>query len=150
MADLDFLKMAIAKAKESTEKGGFPAGGVVAKDGNVIGTGISIGNVLNDPTSHGEIAAIRDAAKNLGTKDLTGAILYASMQPCAMCHAAAMWASLSRIVYALPKDQVNPEYYCGHVDLAVTDTYVPVELVHLAALEAQSLATVKDWESKQV
>jgi tRNA(Arg) A34 adenosine deaminase TadA len=69
---LKFLELAIEKAKESVAQDGFPAGAVVAKDGQVIGVGISIGNSLNDPTSHGETAAIRDACKNLKTTDLSG------------------------------------------------------------------------------
>ena len=56
--DKQFLLLAIEKAKESVAQGGFPAGAVVVKDGQVIGTGISIGNSINDLTSHGETAAI--------------------------------------------------------------------------------------------
>ncbi len=148
MEDKDFLRRAIHKAKESVAKGGFPAGAVVVKDGEVIGEGISIGNKLNDPTSHGEVAAIRDACKNLNTTDLSGAILYVSMQPCIMCLGASMWSSISKIVYACPKDKVSAEYYGGHyVPEAINaDLTRPIEIVPVPELEDESLKVVREWE----
>ena len=86
--DREFLLKAIEKAKESVVKGGFPAGAIVVKDGRIIGSGISIGMSLNDPTSHGEMSSIRDACKNLEVSNLSGATLYASMHPCLMCFSA--------------------------------------------------------------
>ena len=85
-----FLQEAINLAKESVAQGGFPAGAVVVKEGKIIGRGISIGNKLNDPTSHGEMSSIRDACSNLKSSDLSGSTLYSSMQPCLMCFAASM------------------------------------------------------------
>lgn len=90
--DIKFLILAIKKAEESVAKGGFPAGAIIVKDGKVVGEGISIGNKLNDPTSHGEMASIRNACKNLKTSDLSESTLYASMQPCLMCLGASMGA----------------------------------------------------------
>ena len=148
MENKDFLQRAIDKARESVAKGGFPAGAVVVKDGQVIGEGISIGNKINDPTSHGEMAAIRDACKNLGNTDLSGAILYASMQPCLMCLGASMWSSISKIVYACPKDKVSVEYYGGHYvpETINADLTRPVEIVHIPELEDESLKVVREWE----
>ena len=67
---------AIQKAQESIELGGFPAGAIVVKDEKIVGEGTSIGNILHDPTSHGEIAAIRDACTCLNTSDLSDQIAY--------------------------------------------------------------------------
>ncbi|MSR71421.1 MAG: nucleoside deaminase [Candidatus Taylorbacteria bacterium] len=148
MSDSFFIQKAIEKAKESVLSGGFPAGAVVVKDGKIIGEGISIGNKLNDPTSHGEAASIRDACKNLKTSDLSGSTLYASMQPCLMCLGASMWSSISRIVFAVPKEKVSPLYYGGSYDPStINTTFIrPIELVHLAELEEESLKVVKEWK----
>ena len=108
--DKEFLQTAIENARESVRKGGFPAGAVVVKDGKVIGTGISIGNTLFDPTSHGEIAAIRNACLNLKSSDLSNAVIYTSMEPCTMCFSATMWAGINKIVYACSKEKVSEEY----------------------------------------
>lgn len=148
MNDNQFLRQAIEKAKESVAQGGFPAGAVVVKNGEIIAEGISIGRLLNDPTSHGEMSAIRDACKNLATTDLSGCVLYASMQPCLMCLGASMWSAISRIVFACSKDKVSTEYYGGHYkpDVISSELNHPIELVHIPELEEESLRLVQEWE----
>lgn len=148
MSDQDFLIKAIEKAKESISKGGFPAGALVVKNNEIIGSGISVGNKLNDPVSHGEIAAIKDACKNLNASDLAGSILYASMEPCLMCLGAAMWASISKIVFACKHESVSADYYGGHYksnEININLSH-PLELIHIADLEEQSLSVVRQWE----
>jgi guanine deaminase len=149
-SDLKFLRLAIDKARESVEKGGFPAGALVVKEEKILGEGISIGNILNDPTSHGETSSIRDACKNLKTSDLSGATLYASMQPCLMCLGAAMWGSISRIVFACSKEKVSSEYYGGsYVSSDINSQFnKPIELKHLPELEEESLEVVRGWEKQ--
>ncbi|MEM8501467.1 MAG: nucleoside deaminase, partial [Pseudomonadota bacterium] len=53
-----------------------------------------------DPTSHGEIEAMRAAGRALGTWDLSGCTLYATCEPCKMCVAAMYWARIERLFYA--------------------------------------------------
>lgn len=146
--DERFLLIAIEKAKESVAVGGFPAGAIIVKDDKIIGEGISIGNKINDPTAHGESAAIRTACQNLSTTDLTGSTLYASMQPCVMCLGAAMWSGVSRIVYACDMNKVDEGYYGGHYDsFDINSKFThPLEITHLAELENESLNVVRDWE----
>jgi tRNA(Arg) A34 adenosine deaminase TadA len=146
--DREFLLKAIEQAKESVTEGGFPAGAIVVKDGQIIGSGISIGNMLKDSTSHGEMASIRDACRNLNSGDLSGATLYASMQPCLMCFGAAMWSGISRIVFACSKEKVSPEYYGGHYKVADInkDLIRSIEIVQIPELEEESLGLVKKWE----
>jgi tRNA(Arg) A34 adenosine deaminase TadA len=146
--DKEFLIKALEKAKESAEMGGFPAGAIIVKDGKIIGSGISTGNILKDSTSHGEMASIRDACKNLGSGDLSGAILYDSVQPCLMCFGATMWSGISIIVFACSKEKVSPEYYGGHyhIDDINNDLIRPIEMVQIPELEEESLSLVKEWE----
>lgn len=149
MSEDTFLKKAIEKAKESVVQGGFPAGAIVVKDGEIIGKGISIGNKLNDPTSHGEMAAIRDACKNLVTSDLSDSVLYASMEPCSMCFSAAMWSLVPKIVFACSKEKVSDEYYGGHYQTTtLNDSFTkPLELVQLKELENKAFDIVNEWEA---
>lgn len=148
MGDEQFLQTAIRKARESVAQGGFPADAIVVKNGEIVGEGISIGNKLNDPTSHGEMASIREACKNLKTPVLTGSVLYASMQPCLMCLGASMWSAISKIVFACPKEKVSADYYGGHYQPSaiISELTRPIELVHFAELEDKSLEIVRDWE----
>jgi guanine deaminase len=148
MNDKDFLLKAIEQAKESVKQGGFPAGAIVVKDDQIIGSGTSIGNLLKDSTAHGEMASIRDACKNLKSGNLSGVTLYASMQPCLMCFGASMWSGISRIVYACAKDKVSPEYYGGHYDTSEINKNLirPIKIEQLTELEEESLNLVKEWE----
>lgn len=149
MEDKKFLREAIEKAKESVVKGGFPAGAVVVKDGKIIGSGISIGNTLFDPTSHGEIAAIRNACVNLKTSELLNTVIYTSMEPCSMCFSATMWAGIMKIVFACSKEKVSEQYYGGHYHIMTINGQLihPIQLVHIADLENESLNVVREWEA---
>ena len=100
-----FMSKAIALAEENvkTLKGG-PFGAVVVKDGKIVGVGSNKVTVDNDPTAHAEIVAIRNAAKNLGTFDLSGCEIYSSCEPCPMCLGAIYWARFDKLYYAATKD----------------------------------------------
>ncbi len=100
-----FMAKAISLAEENVKSvHGGPFGAVVVKDGKIVGMGGNKVTVDNDPTAHAEIVAIRDAAKNLGTFDLTGCQIYSSCEPCPMCLGAIYWARFDKLFYAATKD----------------------------------------------
>jgi len=152
MNDSEFLRLALDQARESVKQGGFPAGAVVVKDGRIISKGISLGFLLNDPTSHAETAAIRKACKILKTSNLEGATLYESLACCVMCFSVANWAGISRIVSGCrkTKDMVSKGYYEGKTDANKLneDNNRKIKLVFIADLENESLELIKDWERK--
>jgi len=107
MTDEEFMRIAIDEAKKALEEGeGIGFGAVIVKDGEIISA--THNNVLKDtdPTSHGEINAIREASKKLDSKDLAGCILYSTCEPCPMCFTAAWWANISRLVYGVSLEDV--------------------------------------------
>lgn len=75
------------------------------KDGVIVGEGFNHSVVQHDPTSHGEVEAIRDACRRLGTVNLAGCVLYSSCEPCAMCAAAMHIAGIERLYYAASLEQ---------------------------------------------
>lgn len=98
--DKKYLKQAINVAVENVLNNGGPFGAViVTEDGRVFKAGNSV-TTTNDPTAHAEVNVIREACAQLGTFDLSGAIIYSSCEPCPMCLGACLWARLDRIVYA--------------------------------------------------
>ena len=100
MERIELMRLAIAEAREGIHAGhGGPFGTVIVKDGKIVGRGHNCVILLNDPTCHGEVAAIRDAGKNLNTFDLSGCELYTTGEPCHMCLCACMWANISKIYY---------------------------------------------------
>jgi tRNA(adenine34) deaminase len=52
-----------------------------------------------DPTAHAEIIALREAAREIGNYRLTGATVYVTIEPCAMCAGAMIQARIARLVY---------------------------------------------------
>lgn len=94
-----FAERAFEMRQLAVERGDQPYGAVVVKDGRIVGEGVSAVVTATDPTAHAEIQAIRDAAKRLGTPDLSGCELYGSSRACPMCEAAAYWARIARMYY---------------------------------------------------
>ena len=100
-----FMQEAIKEAKTGIDNGdGGPFGSVVVKDGKIIGKGHNKVVAQNDPTAHGEICAIRDACKNIGSFSLKGCELYTTAEPCPMCLAAILWARIDKVYYGCNVD----------------------------------------------
>lgn len=93
-----FMSLAFGEAFHSMRENiGGPFGAVVVKDGAIIGKGGNRVVSTNDPTAHAEIVAIRDACRNVGSFDLSGAVLYATCEPCPMCLSAIYWANIGEV-----------------------------------------------------
>ncbi len=150
MRDLDFLKSAVGQASKSVKEGGFPAGAIVVRDGEIVSKGVSIGFSLHDPTSHAETASIREACKKLQTTNLSGATLYASLQPCLMCFSVANWAGVSRIVYGCNKteEMVKKSYYEGRTDIEKVNEQNnrKIEILYIPDFEKEMLDLINKWE----
>jgi tRNA(adenine34) deaminase len=96
----DFMSEALDEARAAAGRGEVPVGALVVLDGQVIARAGNRTRELNDPTAHAEILAIRAACAGLASERLTGADLYVTLEPCAMCAAAISFARLRRLYYA--------------------------------------------------
>jgi len=105
MFEQRFLDQAVQLAIENVrDHGGRPFGAVIARDGEVISTGVNELLATGDPTAHAELLAIRAAARKLGSLRLTGCTVYASGQPCPMCLSAIYLAGASEVFFAYSKE----------------------------------------------
>ena len=87
---------------------GGPFGSVIVKDDKIVGRGHNRVLYKQDPTCHGEMEAIRDACKTLGTHDLSGCELYTTAEPCPMCLGGILWANIKTVYYGCSrKDTAN-------------------------------------------
>jgi tRNA(Arg) A34 adenosine deaminase TadA len=97
------LAQAMARARELRDAGARagdqPYGAVVLRGDRIVGEAPSRVVAANDPTAHAEMEAIRDAARRLGTRDLSGCMLVSTSRPCRMCEAAAGWARIDRMIH---------------------------------------------------
>ncbi len=96
----EFMSRAIQLSIESANKGTGPFGAVIVKGNKIISEGFNTVTSTNDPTSHAEISAIRNACKNLNNFSLKGYELYTTCEPCSMCLSAIYWARIDKIYYA--------------------------------------------------
>jgi guanine deaminase len=101
-----FIKKAIRLSQQGMRNNeGGPFGCVIVKDGVIVGKGNNRVLATNDPTSHAEIVAIRDACKNLQSFQLTDCDVYTSCEPCPMCMSAIYSARPRAVYYANTRQQ---------------------------------------------
>jgi len=98
--DAHWMRQALAAATEARTRDEVPVGAcVVMSNGRLLAL---VGNRTRtdcDPTAHAEIVALREAARNFGNYRLTGAVVYSTIEPCAMCAGALIQARVKRLVY---------------------------------------------------
>ena len=102
-ADRTAMAAALVEAEVAAAAGDVPVGAVVcAPDGTLLAHAHNRREAERDPTAHAEILALREAARAQGSWRLDGCTLYVTLEPCAMCAAAAVAARLACVVVAAP------------------------------------------------
>jgi tRNA(adenine34) deaminase len=94
-----FMRLALREAERAVEHDDVPVGCVIAKDGELIAAAPNERELRQDPTAHCEVLALREAASRIGSWRLTGASLYVTLEPCAMCAGAIVLARVPRVIY---------------------------------------------------
>lgn len=94
------MRRALDLAAAAAEAGEVPVGAVITRGEQVVADSANAMRGGSDPTAHAEIVAIRKAADTLGQPRLDGCTLWVTLEPCAMCAAAASLARLERLVFA--------------------------------------------------
>jgi tRNA(adenine34) deaminase len=97
--DEEFMREALRLARGAGEEGEVPVGALVVVEGEITGRGWNRTIAASDPTAHAEIVALREAAARTGNYRLTGATVYATMEPCVMCAGALVAARVARLVF---------------------------------------------------
>ena len=93
------MKQAILLGLEASRAGEVPVGAVLVVGQEAIASSYNGKERMKDPTAHAEILALRDGANRLGRWRLTGADLYVTLEPCAMCAGALVQARVSRLIF---------------------------------------------------
>ncbi len=109
-----YIARAFAMRDEATAAGdqGYGAA-IVDGSGKIVGQAPSRVVTNGDPTAHAEMEAIRDAARRLGPRSLSGHIMYSSSRPCPMCEAAAYWAGLDSMIHGRSGTDAGRPSLCG-------------------------------------
>jgi tRNA(Arg) A34 adenosine deaminase TadA len=94
------MRRALELAAEAAAAGEVPIGAVITRGDTIIAEARNAMRGTNDPTAHAEVVAIRAAAATLGVSRLDGCTLWATLEPCAMCAAAASVGRLDSVRFA--------------------------------------------------
>lgn len=95
-----FMRLALREAERAMEHDDVPIGAVVVLDGEVLGAGHNERELRSDPTAHAELIALREAAHRLGSWRVLDAVMYVTLEPCAMCAGGIVLARVPRVVFA--------------------------------------------------
>ena len=144
-----FMNEAVKLAIENVQKHqGGPFGAVIVLDGKIVGKGRNSVTLLNDPTAHAEIMAIRDACKNIKNFSLEGAEIYTSCEPCSMCLSAIYWARIKKIYFVNTRSDAadigfDDSYIYDQVGLSINKRDISMEEVSVD----KPLAAFSIWKS---
>lgn len=125
--DERFMHIAIEEARRAD----FPFGAVIVRDRRVLARGRNLGRSQDDPTAHGEMIAIRRCLAQHGSRSLTGATLYTSGEPCAMCMGAILWCHIGRLVFAASVEQLATridQIMLSSAELAAKAPFAPISI----------------------
>ena len=93
------MRLALEEAQAALSQGEVPVGAVVAQGERVLSRAHNLREQTQDPTAHAEMLAIRQAARALGARRLTGCTLYVTLEPCPMCAGAMVMACLDQCYF---------------------------------------------------
>lgn len=149
MTKEELMRKAIELSRQNVTEGGGPFGAVIARNGEIIATGVNRVTLDCDPTAHAEVSAIRAAARKLGTFDLSGCEIYTSCEPCPMCLGAIYWAHLDRMYYGNNKHDAaaigfDDAFIYEELDLKPENRKLKSEVL----LPDEAIKAFEDWNSK--
>ncbi|MEA3450740.1 MAG: nucleoside deaminase [Bacteroidota bacterium] len=145
-----FMQKAIDLSIESVKNGGGPFGAVIVKDGEIIATNSNSVTKDNDPTAHAEVNAIRDAAKKLGTFDLSDCEIYSSCEPCPMCLGAIYWAKMNKLYFANTKaDAKNIGFDDSFIYQEIEKPYSLRKVKTIQIMRDKAIEAFKLWEENE-
>jgi tRNA(adenine34) deaminase len=98
--DLRFMQRAYELAQQAESFNEIPVGAVVVANGKIIGEGFNQSIMLNDPSAHAEMTAIRQAGKMLKNYRMLDCTLYVTLEPCPMCAGLLVHSRIKRLVFA--------------------------------------------------
>jgi tRNA(adenine34) deaminase len=147
VADDRWMNVALAEAEAAAARGEVPIGAVLVgpNPGEMLASAGNATITDHDPTAHAEMIVIRAAAARLGNERLTGATLYVTLEPCAMCAGAISFARIKRLVYAAP-DPTGGAVVSGPKFFDQPTCHHRPEVAQLGGdREAQASALLKDF-----
>jgi len=102
-----WMSEALRAAREAQARDEVPIGACIVIGEELVAVAGNRTRTDCDPTAHAEIVALRDAAKKIGNYRLSEAIVYSTIEPCAMCAGALIQARAGLLVYGAPDERAG-------------------------------------------
>ena len=139
----DYMRRALALARQAAAAGDVPVGAVIADaGGNIIGEGRNRREELGSAVCHAEIEAIGQACRALGTWRLDGCTLYVTLEPCPMCAGAVINARIPVLVYGAKEPLTGS---CGSVLNLFEERYGHRPAVYGGVLAEECAAALRSF-----
>ncbi len=87
-----WMKLALEEAQRADQEGEVPVGCVAVLRNELVARDHNRSLQLHDPTAHAEILVLRQAGQQLSNYRLKDIEIYVTIEPCAMCAGALIWA----------------------------------------------------------
>jgi tRNA(adenine34) deaminase len=142
-SDEAMMREALGEAAAAAGDGEVPVGAIVVLNGRIIARGRNRSIRDCDPTAHAEIVALRHAAAAAGNYRLAGATVYATVEPCAMCAGALVWARVARLVYGAPDPKAGAVH--SLFEICTSDTLNHRIAVRAGVLEDECRALMQEF-----
>jgi tRNA(adenine34) deaminase len=97
-----FMRLALREAELAPTHDDVPIGAALVRGGELLAAAHNERELRQDPTAHAEVLALREAARAQGSWRLVEAVLYVTLEPCAMCAGALVLGRVARVVYGAP------------------------------------------------
>ena len=102
-----WMREAIRAAREAEATGEVPVGTCIVLGEEVLALAGNRTRTDCDPTAHAEVVALREAAQKFGNYRLANAVVYSTIEPCAMCAGALIQARVPLLVYGAPDEKAG-------------------------------------------
>ncbi|MDL2319313.1 nucleoside deaminase [Eubacteriales bacterium OttesenSCG-928-A19] len=137
-----WMRAALDAAARAGEAGEIPVGAALVRAGEAIAIAGNEREALGDPTAHAEMLVLREAARRLGTRRLSGCTLYVTLEPCPMCAGAIVLARPDAVVFGAHDARAG---CCGSVYRLTEDTALGLGMVpaHGGVLAAECAAILE-------
>ena len=141
--DERYMLEALKEAADAAEAGEVPVGAVIVKDGQLIARSHNLVEGAKSSQAHAEMLALAEAEKKLGSKWLSGACMYVTLEPCSMCAGAMVLARLDRLVIGADDPKTGA---CGSLlNIAANDKLNHRLEITRGVLEKECSTLLKDF-----
>jgi len=125
-----FLREALAEARQGLSEGGIPIGSVLVLDGRIIGRGHNRRIQNQSAVLHAEMDCLNNAGR-FKPADYRRASLYSTLSPCDMCSGAVLLYKIPIVIVGENRNFQGPENYLRSrgVDLRIVNDEQCAELL---------------------